>query len=126
MMKLFMKHRNIFFRPLLFSFFLSMLLAGCHHPKTISKTDTTNTVTQNPNAVVKPIDAKVYALISQLKGNQILFTELAAKLKTKVSSPSLNQSFTTNIRWKKGDRIWMSMSIIGIEGARVLITRDSI
>lgn len=119
-----MKHRNIFFRPLAFAFFLSLFLVGCHHPKTISKTDATNGVT--PNTVVKPIDAKVYALLSQLKSNQILFTELAAKLKTKVSSPSLNQSFTTNIRWKKGDRIWMSMSIIGIEGARVLITRDSI
>src|SRR4051812_24186526 len=98
-----MKHLNTFSRPLALIFFLSVLLSGCHHPKSISKTTTTNPVTQNP--VVKPIDANVYDLIHQLKNNQIVFTELAAKLKTKVSSPSLNQSFTTNIRWKKGEKI---------------------
>jgi hypothetical protein len=64
--------------------------------------------------------------MEKLKSNELPFSELAAKMKTKVSSPSLNQSFTTNIRWKKGEKIWMSMSIIGIEGARVLITKDSI
>ncbi len=71
-------------------------------------------------------DTKADALLKHLKSNELPFQELALKLKTKVASPNLNQSFTTNIRWKKHEKIWMSMSIIGIEGARVLITKDSI
>lgn len=99
-------------------------VSACHHPKNISKTEPAKTVIQNP--VVKPIDSKVRLLLKQLKNQEPEFKELAAKLKARVASSSINQSFTTNIRWKKGEKIWLSMSIIGIEGARVLITRDSI
>ena len=118
---------NEFIKSCLFAFRYSiflLVLAGCHHPKNISKTVVQKAATQNQ--VTKPIDAKVQTLLKLLKNNEPVFKELAAKLKTKVSSPELNQSFTTNIRWKKGEKIWLSMSIIGIEGARVLITRDSI
>jgi len=101
-----------------------LLLSSCHRSKTISKTEIP--VPPAPVAVTPAVDPNVQALLKQLKTNEIPFKELAAKLKTKVSSPDLNQSFTTNIRWKKGEKIWLSMSIIGIEGARVLITKDSI
>jgi len=103
----------------------TLFLDGCHHTKTVTKTDTTAT-TPKPVVVTPTIDANVQAIFTHLKNNELPFKELSAKLKTKVVSPSLNQSFTTNIRWKKGEKIWLSMSIIGIEGARVLITKDSI
>ena len=103
----------------LFVFLIAVFLVSCHHTKTITKTDTTKPLTP-------AIDANVQAVFTHLKNNELPFTELSAKLKTKVTSPTLNQSFTTNIRWKKGEKIWLSMSIIGIEGARVLITKDSI
>ena len=101
-----------------------LLLSSCHRSKTITKTEIP--VPLAPVVVTPAVDPNVQALLKQLKTNEIPFKELAAKLKTKVSSPDLNQSFTTNIRWKKGEKIWLSMSIIGIEGARVLITKDSI
>lgn len=120
--------KNIGYCILLFLFVL--FLDGCHRRKTIAKTDTTDTNTSSNT--VKPtvpsvvLDPNVQAIFTNLKSNELPFKELSAKLKTKVISASLNQSFTTNIRWKKGEKIWLSMSIIGIEGARVLITKDSI
>lgn len=122
-----MKNNLTFFKSFLGTFFYACLiaaLAGCHHPKGITKSGTEQADQQsNPQ---KPIDSNVLLLLKQLKSNEPVFSALAGKMKTKVSSPNLNQSFTTNIRWKKGEKIWLSMSIIGIEGARVLITRDSI
>ena len=104
-------------------------LGSCHRTKTVAKTETqlpTPTPSQTPVVMVPVIDANVQSLLKSLNKNELQFKEVAAKLKTKVTSPDLNQSFTTNIRWKKGEKIWLSMSIIGIEGARVLITKDSI
>ncbi len=106
---------------------LVCILSACHRNKQIAGTVTppVNT-TPPPVAVTAAVDPNVSKMLAHIKNNELPFSELAAKLKTKVSSPSLNQSFTTNIRWKKNEKIWMSMSIIGIEGARVLITKDSI
>lgn len=116
--------KNLFFA-------LTVLLAtACHHTQKIAKS-TTASKTQIPTTppitdVPSALDEKAQGLLKHLKNNELPFTELALKLKTKVTSPELNQSFTTNIRWKKNEKIWMSMSIIGIEGVRVLITKDSI
>lgn len=109
-----------------FIFFTAGLLVSCRHSKTVVKTDKTAVTPVKPLIVQPSVDGNVQALLKHVKNNELPFKELSAKLKTKVSSPSLNQSFTTNIRWKKGEKIWLSMSIIGIEGARVLITKDSI
>jgi hypothetical protein len=106
------------------------LATACHHTKKITKTTTTSKAQIPTTPSLKEtstiVDEKAQALLMHLKKNELQFTELAIKLKTKVTSPELNQSFTTNIRWKKNEKIWLSMSIIGIEGVRVLITKDSI
>jgi len=52
------------------------------------------------------------------------FDFLSAKMRVSASLNGKNQSFNTLLRWQKGRQIWMSMSLFGIEGARVLITRD--
>lgn len=110
----------------------SVAFSGCKHRKEIAKTlvkqDTLPVVKPTPENVapVKTTDPNVAKTLLQLQKNELAFKELSARLKTKVKSPDLNQTFTTNIRWKKGEKIWMSMSIIGIEGMRVLITKDSI
>jgi hypothetical protein len=98
-------------------------ISGCHHPKNMSESSkATPSISPSPEIS----DPGIRALLTQLRNSEPSFREMSARMKTKVTSPSLNQSFTTNIRWKKGEKIWMSMSIIGIEGARVLITPDSI
>ncbi len=104
----------------------AFLLHGCRSPQTttVGKQEKSPVPQTTPPLTIK--DTNAARMMQQLRDNSIHFSELTARLKTKVSSPELNQSFTTNIRWKKGEKIWLSMSIIGIEGARVLITRDSI
>ncbi len=119
-----MKSNNRFIHKFLFAAFVLLALSGCHHTKSVTKSVVTQT--QETPILTPAVDGNVSSLLKHLKNNELPFTELAAKMKTKVSSPNLNQSFTTNIRWKKGEKIWLSMSIIGIEGARVLITKDSI
>jgi len=113
--------------------FFVFVLPACKHSKKITSTptkqdtiSTTKTQTSIPEKITPKIDANAFALMKFVKANELPFNELSAKMKTKISSSSINQSFTTNIRWKKGEKIWLSMSIIGIEGARVLITKDSI
>lgn len=122
--------RNVTYKLLFSLLGFIFILNSCHRKNSISKTETTGTTIVQPAKPLTPvaatIDPNVKALLTQLKNNEINFKELSLKLKTKVSSPDLNQSFTTNIRWKKNEKIWLSMSIIGIEGARVLITKDSI
>ncbi len=109
----------------LFGYCLAViLLSGCHHSTNIRPTQLKDTTISSN--LGKPLDTIAQVLLSHLKANEPVFNEIAARMKTKLSTSSINQNFITNIRWKKGEKIWMSMSIIGIEGARVVITRDSI
>lgn len=65
--------------------------------------------------------------IAPLKVNEVDFTFLTAK--SKFSFKSKNQDFdntNVNIRMKKDSVIWLSVTGVGLEVARGLITRDSI
>jgi hypothetical protein len=68
-----------------------------------------------PVQAVSPADAMVP-----------VFKEMSAKLRVTAKMNGSQQSFNAQMRWHKGEKIWMSMSILGIEGVRVLITKDSI
>ena len=65
-------------------------------------------------------------LSTNLKANELKFTWLKAKLGADALIDSSSNSFTINLRIKKDSVIWMSISKLGIEGARVLITKDSV
>ena len=65
-------------------------------------------------------------LTSKLKANEFRFNKLNAKLSVESLIDSSSNSFTINLRMKKDSIIWMSISKFGIEGARVMITRDSV
>jgi hypothetical protein len=54
------------------------------------------------------------------------FKEMSAKMRVSAQLNGKNQSFNAQMRWQRGEKIWMSMSLLGIEGVRVLITKDSI
>ncbi|QQR99144.1 MAG: DUF4292 domain-containing protein [Sphingobacteriales bacterium] len=84
---------------------------------------TTPTTTQPTE---KPIDAKIQKILDAIASNELQFTNFYSKIKTKATIDQKKQSFTTQLRWLKNKKMWMSMSIIGIEGARVLINKDSI
>jgi len=65
-------------------------------------------------------------LTTNLKSNELRFTWLKAKLSAEALIDSSSNSFTIALRMKKDSIIWMSISKLGIEGARVLITKDSV
>lgn len=65
-------------------------------------------------------------LTANLKANEFHFDRLKAKLSIEAVIDSSSNSFTMSLRMKKDSIIWMSLSKIGIEGARILITKDSV
>jgi outer membrane lipoprotein-sorting protein len=65
-------------------------------------------------------------LTTNLKAKEFKFDKLSAKLSVEAVIDSADNSFTVTLRMKKDSIIWMSISKLGIEGARVLITRDSV
>jgi hypothetical protein len=65
-------------------------------------------------------------LTANLKSSQFRFDRLNAKLSADATIDSSSNSFTISLRMKKDSVIWMSLSKLGIEGARALITKDSV
>ncbi len=65
-------------------------------------------------------------LTANLKSNEFRFNKLNAKISIETVIDSSFNSFTSSLRMKKDSIIWMSISKLGIEGARILITRDSV
>jgi hypothetical protein len=65
-------------------------------------------------------------LTANLQANELKFTWLNAKLSAEAMIDSSANSFTISLRMKRDSVIWMSISKLGIEGARVYITKDSV
>ena len=65
-------------------------------------------------------------LTANLKAREFRFDRMNAKMDVESTIDSSDNSFTVNLRMKKDSVIWMTISKLGIEGARVLITKDSV
>src|SRR6218665_325124 len=65
-------------------------------------------------------------LSTNLKAREFRFDRLNAKMSVEANVDSSDNSFTVTMRMKKDSLIWMSISKLGIEGVRVLVTKDSV
>jgi hypothetical protein len=65
-------------------------------------------------------------LTTNLKAKEFHLDKLKAKLTVDAVVDSADYSFSVALRMKKDSVIWMSLSKLGIEGARVMITKDSV
>lgn len=65
-------------------------------------------------------------LTLNLKANEFRFDRLSVKMSVEAFVDSSFNSFTVSMRMKRDSVIWMSISKLGIEGVRVLITKDSV
>ncbi|MBN8702806.1 MAG: DUF4292 domain-containing protein [Bacteroidetes bacterium] len=66
-------------------------------------------------------------LLQNLKKNEVQFTTVSGKFECEAVIDSSKNSFNVNLRIFKDSLIWMSISpALGIEVARVLITKDSV
>src|SRR3954470_21190316 len=98
------------------SFFFSFVLVSCKHQQKIAVTK-----------VKCDLDFKnAKTLTANLKANEFKFDRLNAKLSVDAEIDSSSNSFTVSLRIKRDSVIWMSLSKLGIEGARVLIAKDSV
>lgn len=75
-------------------------------------------------ATLKPRSEKV--LMKRLLDNQVNAEWLGAKAKVSYSDEYGRETFSTNIRIRKDSAIWIVFKKFSIEGARALITPDSI
>jgi hypothetical protein len=77
---------------------------------------------------VKEIDTKSPAyLLDKMYQNETRFETLNAKFSADLNTAGNSTSFKTTLRIRKDSAIWMSVSpALGIEVARVLITKDSV
>jgi hypothetical protein len=65
-------------------------------------------------------------LTTNLHNNEFRFDKVNAKMSVESLIDSSSNSFTVTLRMRRDSVIWMSISKLGIEGARVLITKDSV
>lgn len=103
---------RLFFLPLLFFLFS----CGASR-KATQKEDKTKTDIRNRSAK---------QLTEKLKENEFEFDFLSGKFGVDVITDDDQKSFKVNFRVKKDSMIWMSISKVGIQGARVLITTDTV
>jgi hypothetical protein len=80
-----------------------------------------------PETVNQRLDFKTpKALSNYLKENEFKYNWLTSKFSADVITEDNKQSFTVSVRAKKDSAMWLSVSLLGIEGARMLITQDSV
>ena len=68
----------------------------------------------------------VAALLAEAEKNHIQYTTFSAKAKVTVVEGNDTRSADARIRMVRDSTIWFSVSLFGIEGARALLTPDSI
>jgi len=109
--------------------FVSMIsLSACHKNRT---SKTTRQIVKDTMAVAVDSSRKVAGATAEkvepVKVNEVSFDYLTAKSKFSFDSKKQNFDNTNvNIRMKKDSLIWISVTGVGFEVARGLITRDSI
>ena len=119
---------------LILSFFVIISASSCKrhkmHKKEIVAVDTLDSQmmrTEKPVLVIDEapkVEAPVVTKID-VKPAEIDFKYLNIKSKVDFSSGGEEQSFPVNIHIKKDSIIWLSI-VVGLEGARGIITKDSV
>lgn len=95
--------------------------------KAINEKDTAQTIVITPE--VKKVDsfAIVKNIISDLERNRITFKTFYAKVKIDYQGKESGDQATAYIHIQKDSLIWVSLvGALGIEGVRLLITKDSV
>lgn len=105
------------------------ILSGCKDRKDKSG-GSVSTFSTAPVASATPVTpfelSKLHPVWTQINGQQLQFDEMLAKMRVRGHYDGQTQSFNAEMRWQKGQQIWMSFSLFGIEGMRVVITPDSL
>jgi hypothetical protein len=101
-----------------------LLINGCKSKqKTLNKQ---NQIERN-DEVIDPDYSSPDSLLAIIKSSELKLDWFSAKVNVKANIANQTNSFNANLRINTDSAIWMSISpALGIEVARVLITRDSL
>jgi hypothetical protein len=109
---------------------VGLIGGGCHTSKNIQKSVTAKPeINQSPVNLKKPVDSVTILKeqLSTLLHTPANFTTFYGKAKADFNSPQASGNVTVYIRMLKDSLIWISITgPLNIEGARVLITQDSL
>ncbi len=84
-------------------------------------------VQEKDNVKVKIKSRSSKFLVKKLKENEFKFETISAKAAVSlIDSSGKKTSFKTHLRIRKDSAIWMSITALKLEAARVLITQDSV
>lgn len=124
------QERNKMKKTIISALITTFILGACHTAKNAQHTVTAAPViNQSPAETLKPVDSTAF-IKDQLTGllnAPINFTTFYGKAKADFSSDKFSGNATVYIRMQKDSAIWMSITgPLNIEGARVLITKDSV
>ncbi|MBV9963613.1 MAG: DUF4292 domain-containing protein [Parafilimonas sp.] len=114
---------------LLISTFLGIISVGCHTAKQTQHIVKDTVITQSPAATLKPVDsiATIKEQLANTLNTPLNFTTFYGRAKANFSSPQASGNATVYIKMQKDSIIWISITgPLNIEGARVLITPDSV
>ena len=130
------KHIRIINRIAFASLFLIIAFAACRPVKKVQRLGnaiTTKDTTTTATAVTNPATGKVDSaqiirnIIDTLTDRTIDFKTFVAKIKMDYDGSEGNGQATVNVRMQKDSIIWLSLTgAFGIEGFRVIITKDSV
>lgn len=98
---------------IIFTLFMSILLFACKNQEKASR---------------KPLEGKkTEYLLNQLRINEFQFETISSKAEFTLFQNGKTTSFKASIRMRKDSAIWISITpALGIEMARVLITKDTV
>jgi hypothetical protein len=70
---------------------------------------------------------EAYKLIQKSRDNMIPYDWFSTRIRVEYSDNSISQDFTAVVRMRRDSMLWVSLQgPFGIEGGRILVTRDSI
>ena len=108
--------------------FFGLVTEGCHTAKKAQVVKDT-AVTASPAEKFKPVDsaAILKQQLTDAVNTPLNFTTFYGRAKANYSSPKASGNATVYIKMRKDSIIWISITgPLNIEGARVLVTPDSV
>jgi len=122
------KIAKYFFNPFFILLLIGTLLSSCKNKKQISKNETP--IIANPDSTSTEkcrLDYKSGKVLSKnLKDNELDFKYAAAKINCELTFENEDHSFNISVRCRKDSVMWLSISKMGIDAARALITKDTV
>ena len=107
---------------------LTIFFVACKGKKKAQKQDTQVVVAPDSTASDKcKLDFKSGKVLAKhIQENELDFTYATAKFNCDLTLDNEDHSFNVSVRCRKDSVIWMSISKLGIDAARALITKDSV